>query len=82
MSSLVYGIPKDYLPVVEVLVGLQFNVLSKANSLLGNDEAWGTVLNYMKSEKRKKELSKLDLYDLVEDLDDKVLMSIMNLNVK
>jgi hypothetical protein len=79
MSSLVYDIPKEFLPTLEVLVGLQFNVLLKANTLLGNDEAWLTVRKYMKSSARQTALSQLGLLDLVEKLDDKTLMAIMNL---
>lgn len=79
MSSLVYDIPRQYLPVIEVLVGVQFNVLSKANSLLGDDAAWNIVRAYMNSSERSKELTKRDLFDLIENLDDQVLKLIMNL---
>jgi hypothetical protein len=81
MSPLIYSIPEQYLPIVEVLVGVQFNVLSKGNSLLGNDAAWKHVAAYMKSANRKEVLTKLGLYDLVEKLDDQLLMSILNMKL-
>lgn len=81
MSAMIYNIPTtpvNYLPVVEVLVGLQFNVLAKANSLLGDKEAWAKIDNYMAWSERIKKLKELGLERIVEDLDDRVFEATIN----
>lgn len=52
MSPLIYDIPQQWMPLVEVLVGHLFNSTYKAGTVLGNEEAIERFDEYIKSEVR------------------------------
>lgn len=79
MSVLVYSIPEQYLKTVEVLVGILLDVLSKANTHLGDGAAWAQIQSYMKWPKRLEHLEKEGLLNLVEDYQNEMFKTSMNL---
>lgn len=80
MSALVFNIPEKYLPIVEILVGLQFNVLAKGSSKLGDDQSWLEIAKYMKSEARANALHNAGLLNIVEQFDDMLLKAALNIS--
>ena len=65
--------------MVEVLVGIQLNVMTKATSILGNEKAWEKVNEYLKWQKRIDALKDAQLLDVIEKMDDKIFRKILNL---
>lgn len=68
MSCLIYQIPEEYLPVVEILMGELLNIRAKGNTLLGNDEAYKRFNAYFASAARKQRLKKENLHGICENL--------------
>lgn len=64
---------------MEVLVGIQFNVLAKGNTLLGDNAAWEIINRYIAQPKRIERLRELHLDRLVEDLDDALIDTTLNI---
>lgn len=56
MSSLVYNIPEEHMPVVEVMVGEMLDVRHKGTTKLGNDQAYKILAMYQNSAKRLEKL--------------------------
>lgn len=82
MSGIVFNIPREHLPVVEVLVGELVHAKGKGNSALGNDQAYETVTKYFQSENRIKTLANLEHGNICQTLKNKDFIKVLNKSPK